>query len=54
MAESQAPLSQLNQFLPYLKDHLLLDKNVDALIIEPFIGRNPPQAVENRNRRFGV
>jgi hypothetical protein len=30
MAESQAPLSQLNQFLPYLKDHLLLDRNVDT------------------------
>src|SRR5882757_3365695 len=37
MAESQAPLLQLNQFLPYLKDHLLLDKNVDGSIIKPFI-----------------
>jgi hypothetical protein len=36
VAESQAPLSRLNQFLPYLKDHLLLDRNVDTLIIKPF------------------
>jgi hypothetical protein len=37
MAESQAPLLQLNQIFPYLKDHLLLDKNVDILIVKPFI-----------------
>jgi hypothetical protein len=37
MAESQAPLLQPNQFVVYLRDHLLLDKNVDALIIKPFV-----------------
>jgi hypothetical protein len=37
VAETQAPLLQLNQFFPYLKDHLLLDKNVDTLIIKPFL-----------------
>jgi ApaG protein len=36
LAESQAPLSQLNQNFPYPKDHLLLDKNVDARIIKRF------------------
>jgi hypothetical protein len=38
MAESQAPLLQLNQFFVYLRDHLLLDKSVDALILMPFLG----------------
>ena len=31
--KSQAPPLQLNQFFVYLRDHLLLDKNVDSLII---------------------
>jgi len=35
LAESQAPPLQLNQFLPYPKDHLLLDRNVDTRIVRP-------------------
>jgi hypothetical protein len=30
MAETQAPLLQMIQFFVYLRDHLLLDRNVDA------------------------
>jgi hypothetical protein len=33
MVESQAPLLQINQFFVYLRDHLLLDKSVDAFIL---------------------
>src|ERR1700692_2910805 len=33
LAESQTPPLQLNQFFVYLRDHLLLDKNVDILSI---------------------
>ena len=41
VAESQAPLSQLHQILPYLKDHLLLGKNADGIIIKlPTPGSN--------------
>ena len=35
MAESHAPLLQMDQFVVYLRDHLLIDKNVGIDIIKP-------------------
>jgi hypothetical protein len=36
-ADSHAPLSQLNQLFVYLRDHLLLDRDVDTLIVKSFL-----------------